>query len=255
MNILFKSIAIVLSLSAGLQAMEVEGESESVKSEQGQMLQEDKRIGRTSTQKENAHKMWLLKQAIDEEKLPWLPEELKYVIGGKLHELYLYENPVLRGELVYTGKPEKRTFKIGDLLKEDGCIDLSNKQIFEDSSEQVFITTDPAMFFHFDATSIKLAVLIAPKFLIEEKIETTASNFKPIMDKWNVDLAPIGLFYRMQRWNDLSCYYYLVAATARSLSKNDLFENLCAARWVGQGTHYPQGCGRFQKFHALFNLN
>ena len=216
-------MAIVLSLSAGLQAMELEGEGTDVKSEQGQTPQQHKRINLTSTQKENAHKMWLLKQAIDEDNLLWIPEEVQKFIGGKLHELRA--NPVLDGELVYTGKPEKAIFKIGGLVKEDGCIDLSNQDIFGDTADNLLITIDPAMFFHVDDESIKLLILIAPKYLIEEKIETTASHFKPIMDKWNVDQAPIGIFYRMEHWNNLAWFVYLTSHDLYSISKNNLYEN------------------------------
>lgn len=89
----YKSMAIVLSLSAGLQAMEVEEESIGVKSEQGQFLPEDKRIMIPFDKKEAVNKMWLIKQAKDKEELPLFLEDVRIVIGGKLHELYLYANP------------------------------------------------------------------------------------------------------------------------------------------------------------------
>lgn len=212
MKPLLTIIATVFGFIAGLQAMD---------SEQEQISQEDKRI-LTPTEKESAHKMWLIKKA-DEKSLPYIPQEVLSILIDKLHELHLSENPVLRGQLVYKSKTGKKSFKIRDLVKE-GKFDLSNRDIFEDTSDYMLITTDPKMFFHFDKNSKKLRILIAPKFLIEDKIKTTAAPFNFIMGKWNDVTAPIGIFYRMDRW-DHGDFDFLTHKNLSSISAKNLYKN------------------------------
>ncbi len=151
-----------------------------------------------------------------------VPQDVQNVIGGKLHDVSA--NPVLDGELVYTDKGKKTQFKIKDLVKKDGSIDLSNP-IFGDSSEYLRITTDPEKFFNIDENGKRLIILIAPRFLIEEKIGSSAKTFEPIMAKWNEADAPIGIFYRMEYWKNVSWYYYLTTKNIISISKNNLYEN------------------------------
>ncbi len=188
----------------------------------------------TSTEKENAHKMMLMKQYFEdmakeevkeEERLPVVPRDVQNVIGGTLHEVSA--NPVLNGELVYTPqKGEKKLFKIMELIKEDGSIDLSNKDVFGDAADHLLITTDPEKFFNVIQNSKRLIILIAPKFLIEEKLESPAvKHFQPIMGKWKEDKAPIGIFFRMESWDDLSGYDYLTNVNLVTLSENNLFKN------------------------------
>ncbi len=176
----------------------------------------------TSSEKENAHKMFLLQEHM--KNMAAEQKDIHGQIGKKLHEVST--NPVLAGELVYSpneGKPE--TFKIRDLVKEDGSLDLSNRDNFGDASVHLLITTDPEKFFNINRYSPRLIVLIAPRFLIKAKLETTASPFKPIMDKWKEEQAPIGIFWRMEKWEALEWYDHLTSENLVTISKNDLYEN------------------------------
>lgn len=225
MKSLLKNLAIGLSLITGLQAMDqpepkVVGGGSLIT--QGQTARD-----LTPAEKKNAYKMWLLKEHFEksnkEGTLPAIPKDIQTVIGRTLHELSA--NPVLDGDLVYTDKDKKRSFKIMSLIKNDWCMDLSNKNIFGDSSNYLLITTAPEAFFRIVEDSIRLVILIAPKFLIEEKIETTAKTFLPIMANWKEAQAPIGIFYRMERWNDLNWFDYLTTDDMLTISKNNLYEN------------------------------
>lgn len=220
MNMLFKNIAISTALVSGLQAMEAENTSvenkEIAESKQSQIRP---RKELTFTESLMAHDVWLLKQAVAERKLPSLSEDIRYVIGGKLHEFY---NPLLYSEFVYTNKPEKAIFKIKDFINEDGSIDLSNTAIFGNIADSLLITFYPETFFRFDENSTKLVILLAPKSVIEEKIKTSALPFKSIMENWDAAQAPIGVFYRMENWRDLTWFDY---HTRRKdlMSNHDLF--------------------------------
>ena len=224
MNRVLKNLAIGLSLITGSQAMDqepmdVEGGSLIT---QGQTARE-----LTATEKKNAYKMWLLKEHFEkrnnEKTLPAIPKDIQTVIGRTLHELSA--NPVLDGDLVYTDKDEKRSFKIMSLINKDGCMDLSNTEDFGDSSNYLLITTAPEAFFRIVDGSIRLVILIAPKFLIEEKIETTAKTFLPIMANWDSGQAPIGIFYRAEWEKNLFWYDYLTSVNLSMISKNSLYEN------------------------------
>ncbi len=225
MNTLLKILAIGLNLIAGSQAMETEC--------MNQIPQEQKTKELTATEKDNAHKMMLMKQFFEdmakeevkeEVRLPEVPKDVQNVIGGKLHNVSA--NPVLDGKLEYTmDNGEKKQFKIMDLVKEDGSIDLSNKEVFGDSSQYLLITTAPEAFFRIVENGQRLVILIAPKFLIDEIIGSSLSTFQAIMANWKEVHAPIGIFYRRECWNDLRRYNYLTSANLISISKNNLYEN------------------------------
>ena len=216
METILKSLAIGLSLITGLQAMEVESGN---LIPQGQTARE-----LTATEKKNAYKMWLLKEHLvesnNEGTLPEIPRDIQTVIGQTLHDLCA--NPVLDGELKYEGVATP--FKIRNLLKEDGCIDLS-KPIFGDSSKYLLITTDLEAFFNVDEKSIRLIILIALKSLIEEKIGSSANPFEPIMANWDSGQAPIGIFYRAEWEKNLFWYDYLTSVNLSTISKNSLYKN------------------------------
>jgi hypothetical protein len=80
----------------------------------------------------------------------------------------------------------------------------------------------------------KVEIWIAPKFLIEKDIATTASHFKPIMDEWQEDI-PFGLFWT---WgggltdsrgevvgDDSSCYEHLTTSPVDEISRNSLYKS------------------------------
>lgn len=216
-------MTIGLSLITGSQAME----PESMDVEGGnQISQEQTARELTPTEKKNSYKMWLLKQQFEksnnEGTLPEVLKDIQTIISQTLHDLC--GNPVLNGELLYTDKGNRTSFKIRDLLKEDGCIDLSNP-VFGDSSQYFLITTNLDEFFRIVENSYRVLILIAPKSLIDEKIESSAKPFKPIMAYWNEEQAPLGIFYRIIGWEDLNLYDYLTTRDILTISKNNLYEN------------------------------
>lgn len=91
MTMFYKSMAILLSLSAGLQAMEIEAEKVRVESEHKQMTQKYKKSDLTPYEKECAHKMLLIKHGTAENNIPWLLKDIQNIIGWVFCELYLYE--------------------------------------------------------------------------------------------------------------------------------------------------------------------
>jgi hypothetical protein len=160
----------------------------------------------------------------------YVPKDVSNIIKGNLHEV-THINPVLDGKLIYTPhKGKKTTFEIKHFVNTNGCIDLPN-EIFGGISEYFLLTTDLEQFFSIneDSDSInedsdKLVMLIAPRFLIEEKIGSTAKPFKPIMDNWKEEQAPIGIFWRMQSW-DVRVYMYLISNNLDQISSMG-FDNL-----------------------------
>lgn len=219
MNVFYKNMAIILGLSTGLQAIEIKDDGIDSKSERIQTLQKN-----IKSKNETAYKMWLMKHAIHNEQLLYLPEDIRKLMGRSLHELCLYENPVLHSILEYTGNTGKITFKIRELIKE-GYIDLSNTDVFGDTSKRLLLTIDPNLFFHYEKNSDKVLILIAPKSLIEEIIAPTTSYFKKIMEEWDTDLAPIGIFYRMECWKNLSLFDYLINKDLDAISSKNLYDN------------------------------
>ena len=71
----------------------------------------------------------------------------------------------------------------------------------------------------------KVEIWFAPRFLIERELGTTAGHFKPIMDDWIQDLAPVGMFWTDGGLDKLNCYNYLTTENMDNLCKMDLYEN------------------------------
>lgn len=178
---------------------------------------------------EDAYKMWLLQEGINKDReggnegeFQSVPKDVQGVIGRMLHKIT--KNQVLDGQMDYTRSSDNKLFhfKIKELLKE-GTLDLSNKEIFGDIGNTLIITTDPEKFFHkYDYG--KFVILIAPRFLIEEKLDSTAKQFKPIMAKWNEDKVPIGIFWRFGGWETSDMYDYLINFNIDIISQYSLYD-------------------------------
>lgn len=245
MKTILKSLAIGLSLIAGSQAMD---QSESIDVKGGNLPpHQEQEVKKRTPKEENAYKMWLMKQAGAEGNTNVLPEDVQIVIGQTFMTI-LNANPVLDGKLVYINDDGKTTFKIIDLIGKDGTIDLSNQKFFGDSSKYLLITTNPKRFFDANESSNRLVILIAPKCLIEEQIESTAETFLRIVANWNDSSAPIGFFCRLERWIDPSWFYYQTSANLFTISKNNLFNNCSPSASYHLCRHYEQ----VAKFHVYF---
>jgi hypothetical protein len=183
---------------------------------QKRQKQEAKKLTRMEM---NVHKMLLMKAYMNNMSVP---KELSDIITWNLHDV-THINPVLDGKLIYTpNNGEKATFNIKDLVETNGCIDLSNN-IFGDTSKYFLITTDLEEFFRIDKKTGKLVMLIAPRFLIEEKIGSSAKPFEPIMANWKEEQAPIGIFWRMENWDNLREYDYITSENVTAISNINMF--------------------------------
>jgi hypothetical protein len=81
----------------------------------------------------------------------------------------------------------------------------------------------------------KTEIWTAPWFLIEGELDTMATHFKPTMDSWKQEQAPVGMFWTWGGCDNLARYDYLASESTINLSKNDLYKNWCGSR-VGDGT-------------------
>ena len=190
---------------------------------QKKQKQEAKKLTRIEM---NVHKMLLLKEYMNTMDVP---KELPDIITWNLHDV-THINPVLDGKLIYTlDSGEKTPFSIKNLVKINGTFDSSD-EIFREIYENLLITIDPEQFFSVKEISNRLVMLIAPRFLIEEKIGSSAKPFEQIMDNWKEDQAPIGIFWRMEDWKDLGWYNYLTSKNVTEISKINLYDNLDLSR-------------------------
>lgn len=108
--------------------------------------------------------------------------------------------------------------------------------------------------------SQKLEIWLAPRFMIEKKIQSSASHLQLIMDNWKEDTAPIGILWSWGGWNDLSCYYYLTSKNAGEISSKNLYENwqLCAddpARCITIRLTHPLSMGQITSACKSFHVH
>jgi len=66
----------------------------------------------------------------------------------------------------------------------------------------------------------KIEIWIVPRFLIEKKIDTTATHFQFIMSSWKQE-DPVGIFWTWGDWDDMSQYEYFTSAALDLLSLNN----------------------------------
>ena len=71
----------------------------------------------------------------------------------------------------------------------------------------------------------KVEIWFAPRFLIEKELGTTAGHFKPIMDKWKQEQAPVGMLCTWGGNDNMDRYDYLTTENSVNLSKSNLYEH------------------------------
>jgi hypothetical protein len=74
------------------------------------------------------------------------------------------------------------------------------------------------------ANAGKVEIWIAPRFLIEKELATTAGYFKTIAGNWWAATATIGIFWNSGSWAEMSCYDYLTSQDPDNISNNNLYE-------------------------------
>jgi hypothetical protein len=73
------------------------------------------------------------------------------------------------------------------------------------------------------ANASKVETWIAPRFLIERELATTAGHFRGIMGNWPAS-APVGLFWTWGGWDDLGWMDYLTTNSFEQIGDNNLYE-------------------------------
>lgn len=71
----------------------------------------------------------------------------------------------------------------------------------------------------------KVEIWFAPRFLIEKECNAKASHFKPIVDNWKQEQAPVGMFWTEGGWDRLDQYDYLTSSSMDELEIINLLEN------------------------------
>ncbi len=139
---------------------------------------------------------------------------------------------ILNGELVY--RPDPHSYKGMIKLKIldfahpfKGTFDLS---ACGDTASYFRITKNLSDFFAVENENPKGNILIAPRFLIDKYISTTATQFAQILERWNKDKAPVGIFWRWSDVKNLSLFDYLTSATLSDIASKNLYDNWRAAR-------------------------
>jgi ankyrin repeat protein len=69
----------------------------------------------------------------------------------------------------------------------------------------------------------KTEIWLAPRFLIEKELATTARHFNDLIATWRVE-APIGFFWSWGGWDNMSWFDYLTTESLESLGTENLYE-------------------------------
>ncbi len=156
----------------------------------------------------------------------------------------------LNGALIY--RPVHTSEECNISIKFSASIAPFNKMFnlskCGDADKDLVITTDPSVFF--SEREDKIVILITLHSLAKKKLDTTCAPFKPIMKGWNEGTAPVGLFWRLGGWADLTWYDYLTSSSLSDISSRNLFENWSYVKASG-GTGVPAGSCRSGYPHTV----
>jgi hypothetical protein len=131
----------------------------------------------------------------------------------------------LNGTLIYRPIPASDEgmieLRISDLINPlEGTFDLSG---CGDTDQYLSISTGYRKGMKPENAN-KLEIWIAPRFMINKHIDSSARHFQPIMDNWEEDTAPFGLFWSEGLWQ-YSRYDKLTSASPPDISSKNLYEN------------------------------
>ena len=147
----------------------------------------------------------------------------------------------LNGKLVFKPEQNSEEGKIEQLFSNlahpfNVVFDLSE---CDNDYQHLKITTSPRSFFEIEERDNQLNILIAPHFLIDKLISTTAKPFKCIMNYWYKDRAPFGIFLRMGDWEESSTFLYITTNSIACLTNNCLQKHIwnamCTDAWSKNG--------------------
>jgi len=129
----------------------------------------------------------------------------------------------LGGKLIYTdpSSKAKKELPIRALANPlEGTFDLSG---CGDTGQYLSIATGYRKC-HKVENDCKVEIWLAPRFVVDRDLASTARHLQPIMGIWDAAAAPIGLFWNYNGWSDLGWYDYLVTNSMDELSSEDLHE-------------------------------
>lgn len=130
----------------------------------------------------------------------------------------------IMGKLIYKPDPKSNKGRIELPIRElpnplEGDFDLSQ---CGDSGKYISIATGYRQG-QKAKNADKFEVWIAPRFLIEQNLSSSAAHFQPIMGDWKSD-APVGVFWTWGGCDDLKLYDYLIQNTFEDISDSNLHE-------------------------------
>ena len=146
----------------------------------------------------------------------------------------------LGGKLIYTDPTSKakRELPIRALANPlEGTFDLSG---CGDTGQYLSISTGYRKGLKAE-NARKVVIWLAPRFLVEKNISSTAKHLQPIMGGWNSDAAPVGIFWTWGGREDLDDYDYLVTNSFEVLGSEDLYEKWKKSGTEGSGTENGLG--------------
>ena len=132
-------------------------------------------------------------------------------INEKMSKIYISE--------LKDNSPEGTSYKLLKNKPLEGTFDLS---ICGDARKYFAISTGYRKWINPDNEG-KAEIWIAPRFLIEKKIETSASHFSGIMKSWKENVAPIGVFVTLSG-EAIEHFDYCTSKDLGYISKMNLHE-------------------------------
>lgn len=158
----------------------------------------------------------------------------------------------IMGKLIYKPDPNSDIGKIEFPFKDlanplEGTFDLTS---CGDSSQYLSISTGYRKGKKAQNAD-KVEIWLAPRFLIEKEINSTAAHFQPIIDEWNAVAAPVGVFWTWGGWDDINLFDYLVDNSLDQLANNNLYRKWGKALDRADGWHvaknHPQQPARMRQ--------
>lgn len=160
--------------------------------------------------------------------------------GVQGHENLL--NTILNAAIIYRPHPSSDDkmvrLSFSDLKNPfNGTFDLS---VCGNDANYLVITTDVNRFFKIkeEENQYRIVVLIALRQMIEQKINSLAKPFAPIMTGWDAAKAPVGLFWR---WSydsdDVTSWDYLITSSLTAISSRRIIDH-----WGLRKAARPCGC-------------
>ena len=147
----------------------------------------------------------------------------------------IFNNGVLR----YTDPKDGKeiTLKFSDLpLK--GTFDLS---ACGKTADNLVITTSVDRFFKVRAENEnRVVILITPRHVVEEEINSSAKPLSPVLEDWDAGRAQVAIFYKWGNDENTSWYDYLTSVHLSELSSKNLFEYWRSS--LGCDVSFADGC-------------